>query len=244
VFYKRGRLRVYYLEEGADALTTQQTQDDFTAVTRALVGAPSYNYDAFKEGRYDDMAEQTRLIQDEFKAKKTKLFFDSIVASIPSTTANGNYLRHTGKITKTALDKAIDYVAEKNVGGVRFVIALSKHLTPIMDFQDKGTFSLDIWTEELKRQFIQTGMISLYRGAPIVQLHQYIDGHGLLMIPDDEVLVIGADDDAFTFLEHGPFDTLEELNASNRSWLVNMMIKIGFYVFKPEKSYRIKMGGY
>ena len=244
VYRKRGRLRVYWTEHGSNAIRTQQTVNEYFPSTRALQGAPSYNYDQFKQGRYGDMAEQNRLINEEFIGKRNKLIFDTITASIPSTTAYGNYAAHAGKMTKTTMDKAIDYVNGANINGVRCIIGLFKHLAPIIDFQDRGTYGIDLWTDEQKRKFMQVGMIDLYRGAPIITLKQYIDGHGLITIPDDEILVIGNDTDSCWWIDQGPFDTLEDLNAVTRDWIINIMIKIGFFIFHPQKNYRIKVSGY
>lgn len=243
VYRKRGRLRVYWTEHGSNAIRTQQTVGEYFPTTRALQGAPSYNYDQFKQGRYGDISEQTRLINEEFMGKRNKLIFDTITASIPSTTSYGNYALQGGKITKAALDKGIDYVAGNNVNGVLCVIALYKHCAPIIDFNDRG-YNIELWTEAQKAKFMQTGMIDFYRGAPIIHLRQYIDGHGLLTIPDDEILVLGADPDTSVWIDHGPFDTLEQVDAVSRDWILNMMIKIGYYIFAPQKNYRIKVSGY
>lgn len=243
VFFKRGRLRVYYLEHGATALKTQQTRTEFTVTTRPLVGAPSYNYDQLKTGRYGDFAEQTRLINEEFAAAKNKLIFDTLTAAVTSANTYGGYFTQAGRLSKSTLDRAIDYVMGVSNNRVKAVIGLHKHMAGIIDFQDRSSYGIELWTEEQKRQFMQVGMIDMYRGAPIIALNQYIDGHGLITIPDDEILVLTGDDDAYTFLEHGPFDPLEQIDALTRDWVINMMIKIGCYVFKPEKIARIKVSG-
>lgn len=242
-FFKRGKLRAYYLEQGSNVLKTQQTRTEFTVSTRPLTAAPSYNWDQFKAGRYGDLSEQSRLVANEFAGKKNKLFFDTITASIPSTSAYGNYKAHAGKLTKTVLDTAIDYVNQNTLNGVLCVIGLHKHMSSIIDFQDRSSYGIELWTDAQKAQFMRTGMIDFYRGAPIIALKQYIDGFGIPTIPDNEVLVLAKDPDTMTWLEHGPFDTIDGIDFLTRDWTINFLIRIGMYVFEPSRNYRIRVSG-
>lgn len=239
IFRKKGKLRAYYLPHGADALTTQMFQEEFRPVTNPVVCAPAYDYDAFKNGRYGDMADQTREATREFIGKKNQLIYNTLAASMVSGAAN--YAAAAGGITKTILDVGIDYVASNSESIPVAIIGHYRHLAKIRDFQTSTT-GFGLWTEEYKKKILKTGLIDVYMGVPIIPVKQYIDGQGLLTISDTDIYILSGDDWG-RFIEKGPYDTLEEINAVRRWWILNMKIDIGMYIWDITKNYRIVVSG-
>lgn len=242
IYRKKGKLRAYYLPHGADALTTQYFNEEVRPVTNPIICAPSYDYDQFKNGRYGDMQEQSRGATQEFVGKKNKLIFDTLTASIGSGDENYVAAPYDGNITtnvKAAVNAAIDYVSENNSNPGGYIIGPYKYLAKFRDFEQSSSgYSTNLWTEEYKRKILATGLIDVYMGYPVIPVRQYKDGQGLFTIPDDEIFVIGADDWG-RFFEKGPYDTLEDIDAIKRRWVINMKIDVGMYVWDSLSNYRI-----
>lgn len=104
--------------------------------------------------------------------------------SVNSGTNSTQYLQTAkASVTDTVIDAILDPVSEKSNGRVT-ILGSRTALSPFGKLS--GQFS-----DQLSDQYYRTGKIGVYKGVPLVQVNNYEDQFGSLVLPDDELWIVG-----------------------------------------------------
>ena len=232
----KSRARVYWHEEGTYAPRTQIKQKVFTVPTSLLSFNLSYQLAEIETGRVGTIADNMQLGADEFVGAINARAYNTLLGSIPTTAKN--YATSVAGLTKSALDNAINYVEDIS-GGAKMIIGRRNVLSKILDFNSSGTAELGHYSDKMKDQIMNTGLITNYRGLPVIGLQQYRDGYGNNTIPDDSVLVVGKNVGKYVTSEE--MKSLQQVDAETLTWLMHQYTRKGFAVFFAERSFRIRI---
>ncbi len=229
-----GKLKAYWHEPGSYAPRTQMTQKVFTVPTWMISAHPEYEISQLETGRYGTVADQVKAAREAILGAVNARVFNTITGSIAST--DRNYSSVGNKITKAALDNAINWV-EDQVGGVSAIVGRRNILNPILDFGTTGSADTGIFSDAMKDQVLKTGKIQSYRGVPIIPLNQWRDGFGKVTIPQDTIMVVG--NDVGKYVVNQELRSKDDIDIDNLVWHIHLYMKMGCAVFFPERMYKI-----
>jgi hypothetical protein len=152
-------------------------------------------------------------------------------------------------LTKTNLTSAMEVVLSR-AGSVRAVVGTRAAMLPLYDDIGVHTHTIDATTtvigiQNILEQWIRTGRISEFKGAPLIELPQIykrtLDGYETALLPEDKVIVIG--DNAGDFVLYGGVETQEHTDTSIEppDYSLAMWRGFGMLIDRPENIAVIKV---
>lgn len=104
--------------------------------------------------------------------------------SVNNTTNSTQYLT-TAKagVVEATIDALVDPISEKSNGRVT-ILGSRTALAPFGPLSTK-------YSDQLSDQFYRTGVIGVYKGINLVQVNNYEDEFGRLVLPDNELWIVG-----------------------------------------------------
>jgi hypothetical protein len=231
-----GRLKVYWHEPGSYAPRTQMSQKVFTVPTWMLSAHPEYEISQLEAGRYGSVQDQISAAKEAILGAINARVFNTVKGSVATTDRNYTAISGANILTKVALDNAINWV-EDQVGGAVAIVGRRNLLYTLLDFGTSGTADTGVFSDEQKNTVIKNGKIPVYRGVPVVGLKQWRDGFGRMTIPQNEILVVGAD--LGKYVVNQELKSKDDTDVDTLHWHIHMYMKMGAAVFFPERMYRI-----
>lgn len=229
-----GKLKAYWHEPGSYAPRTAMTQKVFTVPTWMISAHPEYEISQLEAGRYGTVQDQVTAAREAILGAINARVFNTVAGSVAST--DRNYSASVSVLTKTVLDKAINWV-EDQVGGAVAIVGRRNLLANVLDFGTSGSADTGVFSDEYKNSILKTGKIPLYRGIPLVGLPQWRDGFGQLTIPQDTVLVLGQDVGKYVVAQE--LRSKDEIDVDTLVWHIHLYMKVGCAVFFPERLFKI-----
>jgi hypothetical protein len=153
-----------------------------------------------------------------------------------SATTDANYATSVDGLTKTALDKGINWV-EDQVGGAKAIIGRRNLLYSMLDFGTTGSADTGVFSDQMKDLVLKGGKIPSYRGIPVIGLPQWRDGFGKLTIPQNTVLIVG--EDVGRYVVSKELDSKDEIDVNTLIWHIHLYMKVGCAVFFPKRMFKI-----
>lgn len=238
----RGKLQAYWHEPGSYAPRTAMTQKVFTIPTKMISANPEYEIGQLKAGRYGTMQDQIAAARDAIVGQINAMVFNTIVGSITSSKNNYAAVALTAANAtnvanfKTALDRAVRWVKDRP-GGARAIVARATTIDFIGDFSNSNN---NVWSPSMVEDYMKRGIVSSYKGVPIIPLQQYIDKYDKPTIPENEVLVVGYNLGKVVIEEE--LQQMSDIDVNTLIWNVHMWKRIGAGLLFPDNAYRIKIG--
>lgn len=229
-----GKLRAYWHEPGSYAPRTQMTQRVFTVPTWFISAHPEYEISQLEAGRYGTIQDQVKAAQEAILGAINARVFNTVAGSVLST--DRNYATNITTLTKSAIDNAINYV-EDQVGGAVAIVGRRTLLNKILDFGTTGTADTGVFGDAIKDQIAKTGKIETYRGVPLIGLKQWRDGFGQITIPQNTILVVGAD--VGKYVVNQELRSKDAIDVDTLVWHIHLYKKLGAAVFFSDRLYKI-----
>jgi hypothetical protein len=236
-------LKAYVHEPGTYAPRSTLIQRTQTIGTELVTVHPEMELSQLQAGRYGSMATMKSMAREELLGHKNAILWTTLINSIPSTAAEGNYgaVAATDSVTekKNWLVSGIDYIDDIAPGGVKAIVGRRSVLGWIMELD--ATVTTGFWSENMKQRIEGTGgaLIGDFRGIPILALHQYTDGYDVNRINADNIMLVANGTTKLAVTED--ITTLEDINIDDRMWHWRISEKYGAAVFRPERNYRIEI---
>lgn len=230
------KLKAYWHEPGSYAPRTGMTQKVFHVPTGMISCHPEYELGTLKVGRYGTIADQIAAATEEILGQLNALTFNLILNAIG--VGGGNFAAlATNIVTQAALDAAINWVEDQQ-GGARAIVGRRSILNPISTFSYN---SPGIYSDRQLDEIMRTGVVSIYRGLPVIGLPQYHDGHGMQTIPSNTILVVGKNMGKFVVEED--VQQMQDTDINDLMWHMHVWTRVGAAVFFPCHGYRLDLHG-
>lgn len=227
----REGIKAYVHEPGSYAPRSTVTQRVFTLTTELVSVHPEMNLDQLKTGRYGSIADIRRMSTDELLGRKYAYVWNTLIGSVASTDTNYGTFASTasGAVKKAALDSSISWVNDKNTRGAKAIVGRYTAVDWITD--------LTGYSENTKYKIETEGLLGVYRGVPIIRLHQYQDGYGVDRIDEDEIFIIGNDTGRMGITQG--LEVLDDLNINDKTWHLRIDEQYGVALFYSYRNFRL-----
>jgi hypothetical protein len=176
-------------------------------------------------------------------------FYAGKVFSLLSTVWNAantpdNYAESSTKLTKTALDAAIDRINYR-AGGVRAIVGVKNSLLPITEFAGYATYdSHKQMSDPILTEALSEGWIGKYRGVNnIIGLSQTWNNpeDNTALLPENYVLVIGNNAGEFVTFGDPQWKEYTEMAPTPPYFILEACIQTGLIVDAAEAIYIIRL---
>jgi hypothetical protein len=230
-YTKYSGLTAYWHEPGSYAPRTSVIRKTFTVTTDMLSVHPEYPVKQLKAGRYPDLVETMNLSVEAMLGQTNALIWNTIRTAVG--TSGSNYSNIATPITAAALNAGIAWVNDK-AGGVRCIVGRGSVLEPIDDFAVSKT---GVYSDRQLDEIMRTGVVNIYKGAPIVSLPQYYDGHGIPTIAPKTILIVG--NSIGKFVQEDDIEQMSEVDIDTVMWHQHLFGYFGCVIFNVQNVYRI-----
>jgi len=232
--YKRG-LVAHVVEPGSYVPRSRpgQTVQLITPMTVAV--APEIELTRLDSGDFESTQELITMATDELKGKRTSLIWNALDSSIAAASGALGGLNNSLAINssdsvatkKAALDDALDTVAD-SPSQARAIIGRQNTVSWIQEIADYA---------EVTKEQRDRGMLSIYRGVPIITLKNYIDRFDQSRITNDRFFVIGSDSIKVGFISG--LRQLDGIDVDTATWHARIWEIYGILVLFPSRNVRI-----
>jgi hypothetical protein len=113
-------------------------------------------------------------------------------------------------LTDTQVDSVLDPVADRSKGAVTL-------LGSRQSLRKLANVGVD-WGDEIKKQIFTTGIIGVYKGYPLAQIGNFEDFKGSLVIPTDEIWMVGQNAGRLTYYGQQPRVGVHSLLSFKLRW--------------------------
>lgn len=223
------------LAEGATVIISPPENTTVDGTPQLNTSTPSMQVDQLRAGRYGDVKTQQRNGRDALLWRKNKDIWDLVKDSVTAGDGYGEAASTSTSAIKTALDKIVDYVGDTCPDEGVAIIGRRSIVSKISDFNTNAA-TLDIFPEEIKREYMNKGVLSVYRGLPVIAISKMRDSNGTLAISNSDILVIGKNAVRFGRIKY--IEMIEWINpevAGGGQWNVKFEEKYALGV--PDTSY-------
>lgn len=229
--HKKG-IKAYWTAPNSYVPKSQNYETEIFMQFEGLGVRPTCLLSDLKTGRVDSFGS---LIADAREAMEIAIYqkIYELLAQTYNATGAGknNQAEVTNKLTKDALDKAINTVRKK-VGGAPTIIADYDICTQIEGF--------DGFTEIALEEIRTHGLLGKYRGCNIVYLPEILDPvTQKSIVPTDKLFVVGRK--IGYFADYAEMDMMQEQNINDKSWNCRIDKELGCCVTRPEGIYCIEI---
>lgn len=227
--HKKG-IKAYWTAPNSYVPKSQNYETEIFMQFEGLGVRPTCLLSDLKTGRVDSFGS---LISDAREAMEIAIYqkIYELLAQVYNTTGAGknNQASVTNKLTKDALDKAINTVRKK-VGGAPTIIADYDLCTQIESFDGFSYIAL----EEIRNH----GLLGKYRGCNIVYLPEILDPvTQKSIVPTDKLFVVGRKIGIYG--DYAEMDSMQEINIDDKSWNCRLDKEMGCAITRPEGIYCI-----
>lgn len=229
--HKKG-IKAYWTAPNSYVPKSQNYETEIFMQFEGLGVRPTCLLSDLKTGRVDSFGS---LIADAREAMEIAIYqkIYELLAQTYNATGAGknNQAEVTNKLTKEALDKAINTVRKK-VGGSPTIIADYDVATQIEGF--------DGFTEIALEEIRTHGLLGKYRGCSIVYLPEILDPvTQKSIVPTDKLFVVGRKIGIYG--DYAGMDVMDEVNINDKSWNCRLDKELGCAITKPEGIYCITL---
>jgi hypothetical protein len=215
---RKGKYKVRSMVPGSMHLTDKTTyQDQFVYMFDRLIAGTSHNLWEVQSGDIGTVENMRRELQADIIDEIVARVFTLLGTVWNSSDTPNNYVDASGTgITNTVLDTMIENVIDY-AGGVRAIIGTRRALLPVYAFSLYKEFALGgtntdavgfAITDKLN-EWANTGRVSTYRGARIIELpnirRNRLPGMDDLLLDTTKVIVVGNDPGKIALM--GGFET-------------------------------------
>lgn len=187
---KRKGAKADYAAKGSTVVATPPENVTVDATPELAVSAPSVLVDQLRSGRYGSIVNFQRDAVDALLGKKNVKIWETTRDAV--TAGSTNYASASSTSTsaiKTALDDMIDYTADACPRGAVAILGRTKVINVINDFNTTSqTVFSDVALEEMRKK----GIVTVYRGVPVIQLRKWVDVDDNALINTSDILVVGG----------------------------------------------------
>ena len=226
-------IKSYVHEPGTFAVRSTVIKRTLTLDTELVSVNPEMEISQLASGRYGNIASITKMCRDELAGRKNAILWNVLRTSIPSTTADGNYVSVSNTasvaVKKNFLASGLDYVDD--VAKVKAIVGRRS----VLGFINDGEGYSEAWKEKIDGA--GGTLLTAFRGVPVIALHQYTDGWDVNRIPATDIMIVAEDTTVLAQTED--IGSLDNIDADTRMWNLHMFEKYGAAVFWPERNYRI-----
>lgn len=229
--HKKG-IKAYWTAPNSYVPKSQNYETEIFMQFEGLGVRPTCLLSDLKTGRVDSFGS---LIADAREAMEIAIYqkIYELLAQTYNATGAGknNQAEVTNKLTKEALDKAINTVRKK-VGGAPTIIADYDICTQIEGFDGFTWVAL----EEIRTH----GLLGKYRGCNIVYLPEILDPvTQKSIVPTDKLFVVGQKIGVYG--DYADMDVMQEQNINDKSWNCRLDKEMGCAITKPQGIYCITL---
>lgn len=227
--HKKG-IKAYWTAPNAYVPKSQNYETEIFMTFEALGVRPNCLLSDLKTGRVDSFA---ALIANGREAIEIAIYqkIYELLAQVYNATGSGkdNQSSVTNKLTKDALDAAINKVRKK-AGGAPTIIADYDLCTQIESF--------DGFTEIALEEIRTHGLLGKYRGCNIVYLPEILDPVTQnSIVPTDKLFVVGRK--VGVYGDYADMEVMDETDINDKSWNCRIDKECGVCVTRPEFLYCI-----
>lgn len=233
-FEKQSQMKAYTVESDGRTPRSYVFKRTYRPTPKDIHVHPAMNLKLLKSGRYGSMED---LINDGVRAIQTEqndYLFNVLKASVVSGKVNYATCA-TPAALETAMKLGKRWIDDRS--GVRAIVGRSSVLDLVNDFNQGHT--VQNYSDMTLEEIMKRGVLSTYRGAPLVGLKRQEDSFGKNIIPADEIWVVGNNVGKFVY--ETEMDSLEGIDVDTWEWHINMYRRISALVIFPENLYRIKL---
>lgn len=227
--HKKG-IKAYWTAPNAYVPKSQNYETEIFMTFEALGVRPNCLLSDLKTGRVDSFA---ALIANGREAIEIAIYqkIYELLAQVYNATGSGkdNQSSVTNKLTKDALDAAINKVRKK-AGGAPTIIGDYDLCTQIESF--------DGFTEIALEEIRTHGLLGKYRGCNIVYLPEILDPVTQnSIVPTDKLFVVGRK--VGVYGDYADMEVMDETDINDKSWNCRIDKECGVCVTRPEFLYCI-----
>jgi hypothetical protein len=182
-------MRAYWQGKGGEIFSDVLRYERATMPKEELVAAIDLHADEIKLdfwGQFDKLVTQAR---EKLSQLPTERLIALVRTGIAASPYFGQFAGST--LTDVQVDSILDAVSARSKGRVSIVgteVALRKLAIVGLDYGPN-----------IQEQIFRTGQIANYKGKPVVQVEQFEDFAGNLVLPDDELWLVGQNSGRLTY---------------------------------------------
>lgn len=196
---------------------------------------PTINLIELDSGRYGSIADIKRDAKDEILGARYSAIWNTLTGSIAASAAN--YATFAYNATAATKKAALDT-------GLRYLYDIGARPKAIVGRFSQTEWIADITTySEKTKEKVDEGILTYYRGIPVVYLQQYLDGYGQVRIGADNMMIVSEG----TVKVGVKFDidryVMENIDVNTYDWNMHAAEMSGVGVVNGEKNYRFAISG-
>lgn len=198
---------------------------------------PTLNILEIDSGRYGDLGEIKRMAKDEILGERYAAIWNTFTGSIASTDTNYgtiNWGVDSNATMTTELNAGLRYCRDIGVS-VKCIVGRYSQLDWIADTTD--------YSEKFKEYRDLEGVLTVYRGVPVVYLQQYLDGYGQPRIDSGNIMIITEGTGKLGLKFDIDKYVMESIDSNTYDWNMHAAEMWGVGVVHPEWNYRIQVTG-
>lgn len=219
-------LKAFYMARGGYIEASEMTSE-MSEIPRDMVGVHVYE---FEDKFLTNFAESAQTLRDNsikrMDAEINRRVHTVLQEAIPS---GSPYYVATPGVSKPALDAALRSVQDDSQSGEVVIVGRPTMVDQIADF--------DGYSDTVKDEIHQKGVLGQYRGATIVRLRNFKDEDNVPFLPSNEMWVMGRDTGKFAFF--GGLKSKEFVEQDNWYWHYLARRDTGILVHHPERARRL-----
>lgn len=234
--YKRG-LVAHVVEPGSYVPRSRPGQTVQLIVPMTVATAPEIELTRLESGDFESVEDLVSMAKDELIGKRTALIWNALDASIAGSSGALGGLNtslffnqaDTAATKKAVLDDAITTV-EDGPANVKAIIGRGLAVNWIQEIADYAE------TTKTERD---AGMITRYRGIPIIKLKNYIDTFDQSRVGRNRLYVIGDDSIKVGFIQ--ALRQLDGVDVDTATWHARIWEIYGILVLFPTHNVEVEI---
>lgn len=234
---ERRGMQVFWTARGGYIEETQLKRERFD-VPRDTVGFHVSEFEDKLRANYAESIEElTALGLQRLDAEVNRRMFNLLQASIPSSSPY--YVNATTGMTKSDLDTALAEVGDavQPNNGVVPPITIVGRAAMINKISDVVTDAAALFDPSGTEEIRKMGRLGVYRGANVVQIHNYTDENDQSYIADNELWVFGGT--VGVFAKYGGMKSKNWIENTVDYYHARTRMDAGGVVYAPQRARRI-----
>lgn len=227
-------IKAFVHEPGSYAPRSVLVKKTLTLYEKMTSINPMLNLIELEAGRYGSLDDAKRDGRKEILGARYSAMWNTFVGSISS--GDPNYATTSQSGTADQKKAYLD-------AGLRYCRDIGANVKCIVGRYSSTDWITDITTyaETTKTDVDRTGVLTMYKGVPVVYLQQYLDNWGQIRIGSGDIMIVAEGTGKLGIKFEIDKFVMENIDADTYDWNMHAAEMWGFGLIYPERNFRIEL---
>lgn len=231
-------IKAWVHEPGSYAPRSVLVKKTLTLYEKMTSINPQLNLIELEAGRYGTLDEAVRDGRKEILGARYSAMWNTFTGSI--TTGDPNHFTiaqsESADNKKVQLDAALRYC--RDIGAkVKCIVGRYSSTDWIADVGISNNY----YSEQFKEMRDREGILTVYKGTPVVYLEQYLDNYGQVRIGSGDIMIVAEGTGKLGIKFEIDKFVMENIDVDTYDWNMHAAEMWGFGIVFPERNVRIEL---